>query len=138
MLRGVGISPFSTLVRSLPCFAFSNRGWCPSTSSPVSLHDLSNSAPSPHGAVLRAREQRSDVDTTSHRRSSLRQVQRRARGEEGERKRSALPPDVEVKGDVSFDLQFVVPRWLKYTVVCAVVVSQQLTVQEPARKGDQV
>ena len=45
-------SPFSTLVRSLPCFVFSNRGWWPSTSSPDSLQDLSNRAPSPHGAVL--------------------------------------------------------------------------------------
>lgn len=49
-------SPFSTLVRSLPCLAFSNRGWWPWASSPASLHDLSNRAPSPHGAVLRMRE----------------------------------------------------------------------------------
>ena len=50
------LSPFSTLVRSLPCLAFSKRGWWPSTSSPDSLHDLSNRAPSPQGAVLWTRE----------------------------------------------------------------------------------
>lgn len=44
--------PFSTLVRSFPCLAFSNRGWWPATSSPASLQDLSNRAPSPQGAVL--------------------------------------------------------------------------------------
>lgn len=49
-------SPFSTLVRSLPCLVFSNRGWWPSTSSPTSLQDLSNRAPSPQGAVLRMRQ----------------------------------------------------------------------------------
>lgn len=44
--------PFSTFVRSLPCLAFSNRGWWPLASSPASLQDLSNRAPSPQGAVL--------------------------------------------------------------------------------------
>lgn len=43
-------------------------------------------------------------------------------------------PDVEVKSDVRFDLQFVFQPGLKYTVVCAVVVLEQLTVQKPERK----
>ena len=55
---------------------------------------------------------------------------------EEKRKHLILPPDVEVKGDVRFDLQFVVLRWLEYTVVCAVIVLEQLTVQKPERKGD--
>lgn len=59
-------SPFSTLVRSLPCLAFSNRGWWPWPSSPASLHDLSNRAPSPQGAVLwtRAKEETRGIDMT--------------------------------------------------------------------------
>lgn len=48
-----GLLPFSTLVLSLPCFTFSKRGMCwEPFKSAVSLHDLSNRAPSPHGAVL--------------------------------------------------------------------------------------
>lgn len=49
-------------------------------------------------------------------------------GERGERQHLIFPPDVEVKGDVRFDLQFVLLRWLKYTVVCAVIVFEQLAV----------
>lgn len=47
-------SPFSTLVRSLPCLEFSKRGWCSAgpTTLAWSLQDLSKSAPSPQGAVL--------------------------------------------------------------------------------------
>lgn len=60
------------------------------------------------------------------------------RGEHGgrERKHLILPPDVEVKGDVRFDSQFVFLRWLKYAVVCAIVVLEQLTVQKSEREGD--
>jgi len=43
-------------VRSFPCLAFSNSGWWPSSSSPAWLHDLSNRAPSPQGAVLWIKE----------------------------------------------------------------------------------
>lgn len=54
--------------------------------------------------------------------------------ERGERKHLILPPDVEVKGDVRLDLQFVCVRWLKYTLVCAVIVFDQLAVQKPGGK----
>ncbi len=47
-----------------------------------------------------------------------------------------VPPDVEVKGDVGFDLQFARLRWLKYTVVCAVIVLEEFTVEKPERIGD--
>lgn len=57
-------------------------------------------------------------------------------GEGGERKYLIVSPDIEVKGDVRFDLQFVVLCRLKYTVVCAVIVLEQLTVQKPERKAD--
>lgn len=56
-------------------------------------------------------------------------------GERGETRHSILPPDVEVKGDVRFDLQFVFLVRLKYTVVCALVVLEQLAVQKPERRG---
>lgn len=47
-------SPFSTLVLSLPCLTFSNRGmWAEPVTSANSVLDLSKSAPSPHGAVLK-------------------------------------------------------------------------------------
>lgn len=57
-------------------------------------------------------------------------------GEQGQRRHLILPPDVEVKGDVRFDPQFVFLHWLKYTVVCAIVVLEQLTVQKPEGKGN--
>lgn len=44
------------------------------------------------------------------------------------------PPDVEVKGNVRFDLEHAVLRWLEYAVVCAVVVSEQLAVQKPEQR----
>lgn len=42
------------------------------------------------------------------------------------------PPDVQMEADVTFNLEFV-PSWLKNTVVSAVVVFEQLNVQEPDR-----
>lgn len=57
-------------------------------------------------------------------------------GEHGGKKHLIHPPDVEVKGDVRFDSQFVFLRWLKYTVVCAIIVLEQLAVQKPEKKGD--
>lgn len=39
-----------------------------------------------------------------------------------------------MKGDVRFDLQFVFLCWLKYTVVCAIIVLKQLAVQKPERE----
>lgn len=47
-----------------------------------------------------------------------------------------LQPDIEVKGNVRFDLQFVVVHWLKYTFVRSIVVLEQLVVQKTERKGD--
>ncbi len=67
---------------------------------------------------------------------------RTERGEHGgegnmeEKEHLILPPDVEVKGDVRFDSQFVFLRWLKYTVVCAFIVLEQLAVQKPEKTGD--
>lgn len=49
-------------------------------------------------------------------------------GERGERRHLILPPDVEVKGDVRFDLQFVFLGRLKYAVIGALVVFEQLAV----------
>lgn len=49
-------------------------------------------------------------------------------GERGERRHLILPPDVEVEGDVRLDLQFVFLGWLKYTVICALIVFEQLAV----------
>lgn len=57
-------------------------------------------------------------------------------GEQRESKGLIPPPDVEVKGNVRFDLQFVFLRWLKYTVVCAIIVLEQLTVQKSEEEGD--
>lgn len=48
-----------------------------------------------------------------------------------------ISPNVEVKGDVRFDLQFLVLRDLKYTVVCTLKVLQQLTVQK-SKSGRQI
>lgn len=58
------------------------------------------------------------------------------RGEWGERKHLILPPDVKVKSDVRFDPQFVFFRWLKYTVVCTIIVLEEFTVQKPERQED--
>ena len=57
-------------------------------------------------------------------------------GERGQRKTPDTSPYVEVKGDVSFYLQFVLLCWLKYTVLCTIIVLEQLTVQKSEGKGD--
>lgn len=44
-------------------------------------------------------------------------------------------PDVKVKGDVGFELQFVFLPRLKYTVG-TVIVFEELTVQKPEEEGD--
>lgn len=62
--------------------------------------------------------------------------ERDERREQGDRKHLILPPDVEVKGDVRFDLQLVSLCRLKYTVVCTIIVPEQLTVQKPENIGD--
>lgn len=45
-------------------------------------------------------------------------------------------PDVKVKRDVRFDLEFVLLCWLKNAVVCSITVLEQLAIQKPERKGD--
>lgn len=113
------LSPFSTLVRSLPCFTFSNKGWWPLISSPVSLHDLSNKAPSPQGAVLKIRREELMCCWPEKRE---------------EKKRKYFLPDVEVKGNVWFNLQLVFLCWLKYAVLVAILVFKDLAVEKPERK----
>lgn len=45
-------------------------------------------------------------------------------------------PDVEVKGNVRFDLEFVLLCGLKNAVVCSIIVLEQFAVQKPEKKGD--
>lgn len=81
-----------------------------------------------------------DLNKTQRWPPNLQGRQRRALWwEQGETRHYNLivsSPDVEVKGDVWFDPQFVVLCRLKYTVVCSIVVLQQLTVQKSETKGD--
>lgn len=55
-------------------------------------------------------------------------------GEEKRKKKNILP-DVEVKGDVRLDLQLVFLCWLKYAVLVAFLVFQDLAVEKPERRG---
>lgn len=58
-------------------------------------------------------------------------------GEEQGKKREKkyFLPDVEVKGDVRFNLQLVFLCWLKYAVLVAFLVFQDLAVEKPERRG---
>lgn len=53
-----------------------------------------------------------------------------------QKEKHLLPPNVEVKGDVRLDPQFVILRRFKYTVVCPLIVLEQLTVQKPESQGE--
>lgn len=55
--------------------------------------------------------------------------------EEGRKEGKKILPDVEVKGDVRFNLQLVFLCWLKYAVLVAFLVFQDLAVEKPERRG---
>lgn len=125
-------SPFSTLVRSLPCLGFSKTGWC--WGCPISLagslQDLSKSAPSPHGAVL---EKKPSLVSTGCKGNS--QGQGCDSAADTSHSTSPHKPDVEVKGNTALYSEFLSSRLLKNALFCRGrirrVILHQLTVKKP-------
>lgn len=133
-------SPFSTLVLSLPCLAFSNTGmWAEPVTSANSLHDLSKSAPSPQGAVLKEIQRHCVImlQAFTVRKCDPLSLNKKGHAPDCRCLLAVVPvlmhtiPDVQMERDIIFDLEQTILCNLKYVVFCRTIpMLHQLTVQK--------